>query len=456
MKSHVGRGGLRSLLISACAVGLLALTLIPAPRASAASAEVHTALGHNTLGGSNTFQITLASVTRGDLIVATAGVPVAGVNMGVSDGQNNWVKAALQCTGYNGCAEVWYTGAKNSGNLVMTFSTSDTADYMYVFVIEFSGASFTMGPTKVNSGPSGNPYVASLTPPTGGVVVAVAAGPSGWGVQSPYNMVGGSTGWSAAAEWTAPWGGGSTQAPFTATYGAQWAEAVVTFYQRATSPPYQGVTMGGWLPNPQNSCVEKFDLINGANTWGCTQTASQGGGYASTANIAATTALSCDVGQGANCGQDTYAYIDLNQQGIQYVYHASSSNQVALTMTLGYNGRIYANGGTGSIKLNFLVYSCPQLPCSGSPTVYPWTIMSVSASGGTAIGQGFSGTTAYTLVIANPTVGNFYGFYGEVFADAEVSIPPGVQGSATVDFTPQSPIGQSAFYMSILGISLTA
>jgi len=205
----------------------LFLLAIPAPRVFATNSFVQSSEGHNTIGNTSFTVSFSSSVTSGDILIVMEGTYVAGVTFSIpSDSQGNtWTAAVSTSCGSSDCVGIWYAFASSTGSDTVTLSSPSTSVYTYGFILEVSGT-YNLNQESTGSG-TGNPSVTSFTPYTGALVVAVAAGPSGWGAGTGYSLLGSNTGWNSGGEYAASWGD-STAAPFS-TSGGSFAEAAASF-----------------------------------------------------------------------------------------------------------------------------------------------------------------------------------------------------------------------------------
>jgi hypothetical protein len=143
---------------------------------------------------------------------------------------NTWTLDIYLSSAYDSLA-IWHTLAKSSGPDTVTFSTTQTSDFTYAFVREFTGYSGAEQSVNFDQGASGQPHVPSFTPDSGALVFdLVAANGGGWSSSSGFTMIGGNTGWYTAAEFAPAWSGGSTTASWSSYPSAgDWSEIVVSY-----------------------------------------------------------------------------------------------------------------------------------------------------------------------------------------------------------------------------------
>ncbi len=237
---------------------LFLLTLLIWPmRASAASSEVQVAYTVNVPPSTTFHKAFGSSVTSGDLLVALVGTYATGVTYSVTDSpQNNlWSPGGSDCTNY--CVEVFYAQASSSGSdtVYFTASSDPNSDYIYGFIAEFSGTSY-LG--KASVGTTGScPSSTSFTPESGSAVLNVAVDQTaGWSHGTGFNMMGSNTGWSAASEWDANWGGSSTTAPWAAPCSGVFDQVAESFAPTGTN-----------LISCAASSAPKGILVTGTNVW---------------------------------------------------------------------------------------------------------------------------------------------------------------------------------------------
>jgi hypothetical protein len=173
-----------------------------------------------------------SSVTQDSLLVATEAVINTGETFGVSDSQgNSWTEDLELVTGTD-TVEIWHAVASSTGSDTVTFTTSDTSNPTYGFIMDFSGY-WSLDTTSSGGATSGSshPSVSSFTPTSYDLVVAVAADQNsgGWRAGQYYTMVGGNTGWETATEYSLYWSHGSTTAPWNNGV-APWAEAAGAYF----------------------------------------------------------------------------------------------------------------------------------------------------------------------------------------------------------------------------------
>ncbi len=147
---------------------------------------------------------------------------------------NNWIEDKQYCSAYD-CVEIWHAEATESGPDTVTFSTSYSGGYTYGFLREFVGYGTYGGvvdTTKTDTGTSGSPHVASFTPSTGDLVVAVAVNTNaGWKPGQYYTMIDADTAWATAAEFAPGWQQGSTKSPWGSPTSGDWTELVVAYVE---------------------------------------------------------------------------------------------------------------------------------------------------------------------------------------------------------------------------------
>lgn len=198
-----------------------------APRVSATNNYVQSNEGHNTIGNTS-FTLSFSnSVSSGDILIVMEGTYTSGVTFSTpSDSQGNtWSAAVSTYCGSSDCVGIWYAFAKSTGSDTITLSSPSTSVYTYGFILESSGT-YAFDKESTGSGTS-SPSVTSFTPYTGALVVAVGAGPSGWGAGTGYTILGSNSGWNAGGQYVPSWGDATT-APFS-TSGGSFAEAAASF-----------------------------------------------------------------------------------------------------------------------------------------------------------------------------------------------------------------------------------
>jgi hypothetical protein len=192
-------------------------------------------------------------VDAGDLLIATEAVAAGSVSFSPTGHSindtlgNTWtpvggVGGPGYCTA-NDCVEMWYAVAKgNAGTAspdTVTFWSSDKSQYTYGFVREFVGYNGTVDTRNHNSGTTGKPNAGTLTMKdyaNGDLIVAVAADiAGGWNPGSSYYMIGASTSWQTASEFSPGWTTKTTTAPWSAPSTGKWAEIAVAFAPLTTT-----------------------------------------------------------------------------------------------------------------------------------------------------------------------------------------------------------------------------
>lgn len=233
------------------------------------------------------------------------------------------------------------------------------------------------------------------------------------------------------------------------------------------SPPYQGAQTyafpcdpSGGTCNPQNQCETYLNPWTGfsiSQSW-CNgdDPITPGNYYGSTSDLNAAESITCPDNYGANCwAADTQTDIYLSTSEVGIVYHTSSSQPVSFSMNLGYTGAIEADGvGYGYVELDYFVVTCNSGgSCNwpSSPT-FTWIVMQVTSSCCVSNTQKFGpANEAYIINLGNPTLNEYYGFYGGPNAHAGTNgVWIGTSGGGFVHFYPDDSLG---YNMEVLGFT---
>jgi hypothetical protein len=179
--------------------------------------------GHNT-AGSTTFSLLYPTLPlQGDLLVAMVGTYTTGVTFKVTDTQvNAWTSAVSDCV--NDCVQIFYATAKSTSvdTVKFTASSDPSSDFIYGFIVDFTGSAVTLDKVSSGHGTGTQPHVQSFTPSKGTVVVDItaAAGTANYSPGTYYTMIGSNPGWWGAAAYEVYWSHGSTIAPWSSNNNA--------------------------------------------------------------------------------------------------------------------------------------------------------------------------------------------------------------------------------------------
>ncbi len=169
-----------------------------------------------------------SNVSYGDLLVVLAGSTTNGTVLSVNDTQGN-VWNSIETTCQSAC--IWYAMATSMGMDSITINSSGGGSY-FGFVLEFNN---TYGnPDQISNGTgSGEPMVSPFQPISGGVVVAIATGPTGWSGSQGFSLLGNEN-WTSNAQFATDWALGNTTMVFTAE--GNFTELAASFPPNGSGP----------------------------------------------------------------------------------------------------------------------------------------------------------------------------------------------------------------------------